>query len=320
MATTNVPPGYQISLTPAKRTDSLYNTFIQDEIRVADRLWLTLGAKVEHNAYTGFEYEPSARLAWAPTGRHTFWAAASRAIRQPSHEEVGVNAEVLAYSLGPNAMLETRIVGNPRFRSEELRDYEIGYRTQWTRNVSLDVTAFLSSYRHLGTFEPQVPTFLAGPGGVLVMVPVFADNKGNSTNYGSEVALNWKVNSRWRVEPGYSFLRVNAHLDPTSGDTSLLALAGNAPPHTFQVRSFLNLSSRLQWDHTLYWMQTMPSGSVPSYARLDSRLAWKLGESTEISLVGQNLLRPGSLEFADTYHIVGTPAQRSVFGKITWSF
>jgi len=320
ISNTIVPPGYQISLTPANRTDSLYNTFIQDEIRVADRLWLTLGTKVEHNAYTGFEYEPSARLAWAPTERQTFWAAASRAIRQPSREEIGVIAEVLDYPIGPYTMLETRVLGNPRFHSEELRDYEIGYRTQWTKNVSLDVTGFLSFYRHLGTVEPQSPIVQAGPAGIVVIVPVLSDNKGSSTNYGTEIALNWKVSTRWRVEPGYSFLRVNTHLDPTSGDTSLITLGGNAPPHTFQVRSLLNLSSRLQWDHTLYWMQKMPNGLTPSYARLDSRIAWKLGESTEISLVGQNLLRPRTVQFGDTFNLLGTPAQRSVFGKITWSF
>jgi iron complex outermembrane recepter protein len=319
-ATTAVPTGYQISLTPVKRTDSLYNAFIQDEIRAADRLWLTLGTKVEHNAYTGFEYEPSARLAWAPTGRQTFWAAASRAIRQPSREEAGVNAEVLAYPLGPYTMLESRVIGNPHFRSEELRDFEIGYRSQWTKNVSLDVTGFLSFYRHLGTFEPQTPTFLAGPEGVVVMVPIISDNKGSSTNYGTEVAVNWKVNSRWRVEPGYAYLRIDARLDPTSGDTTFLALAGNTPPNTFQVRSFLNLSSRLQWDQTVYWMQRMPNGTIPSYARLDTRLAWKLSGSTEISLVGQNLLRPGIVQFGDTFNLVGTPAPRSVIGKITWSF
>jgi hypothetical protein len=67
-------------------------------------------------------------------------------------------------------------------------------------------------------------------------------------------------------------------------------------------------------------MQKMPNGSVPSYASLDTRLAWKLGESTEISLVGQNLLRPGTVQFGETLNLVGTPAQRSVFGKITWSF
>jgi iron complex outermembrane receptor protein len=320
MSTTAVPPGYQLSLTPAKRTDTLYNAFIQDEIRVADRLWFTLGTKIEHNDFTGFEYEPSARIAWTPTSRQTFWAAASRAIRQPSVEEVSVSGETLVSPLGPYTTLETRVLGNPRFRSEELRDFEIGYRAQWTKSVSLDITGFLSLYRHLGTIEPQIQTVLAVPGGILVLAPVLTDNKGSSTDYGSEVALNWKVNSRWRIEPGYSFLRIEAHLDPTSADTSLVTLAGNAPPHTLQFRSFLNLSSKLQWDHTLYWMQKLPNGSIPSYARLDSRLAWKLNESMEFSLVGQNLLRPGIVEFGETFNLVATPAQRSVFGKITWTF
>jgi hypothetical protein len=45
-----------------------------------------------------------------------------------------------------------------------------------------------------------------------------------------------------------------------------------------------------------------------------------LGERTEISLVGQNLLRPRSLEYADSFQIVAAQARRSVFGKITWAF
>jgi outer membrane receptor protein involved in Fe transport len=128
------------------------------------------------------------------------------------------------------------------------------------------------------------------------------------------------VNSRWRVEPGYAFLRVRPRLDPTSGDTTFLNLAVNTPLNTLRVRSFLNLSSKLQWDQTLYWMQKVPNGTIPSYARVDSRLAWRVNDATEFSLVGQNLLRPGIVEFGDTFNLVATPAQRSLFGKITWTF
>jgi hypothetical protein len=45
---------------------------------------LTLGSKVEHNDYTGFEAQPSARLAFYKDDRQTLWAAASRAVRTPS--------------------------------------------------------------------------------------------------------------------------------------------------------------------------------------------------------------------------------------------
>ncbi|HEX2099678.1 MAG TPA: TonB-dependent receptor plug domain-containing protein, partial [Candidatus Synoicihabitans sp.] len=62
----------------------LYSAFIQDEISFSDpRLKMALGAKFEHNDYTGFEIQPGWRASWS-TGDHAFWAAVSRAVRTPS--------------------------------------------------------------------------------------------------------------------------------------------------------------------------------------------------------------------------------------------
>ena len=45
----------------------VFSALLQDEFTlVKDRLRLTLGTKVEHNDYTGFEMQPSARLLWTP--------------------------------------------------------------------------------------------------------------------------------------------------------------------------------------------------------------------------------------------------------------
>ena len=53
-----------LAFLPAKLTRRLYSGFIQDEIQLAgDRLRLTIGSKFEHNDYTGFEVQPSVRLA-----------------------------------------------------------------------------------------------------------------------------------------------------------------------------------------------------------------------------------------------------------------
>ncbi len=92
--TTYLPVGYEISATPPRRVDPLYSAFFQDEIKIASNVWLTLGSKIEHNAYTGFEYEPNARISWAPDARQTLWASASKAIRQPSRLETGVGLEL----------------------------------------------------------------------------------------------------------------------------------------------------------------------------------------------------------------------------------
>jgi len=40
----------------------------------------------------------------------------------------------------------------------------------------------------------------------------------------------------------------------------------------------------------------------------------------EISLVGQNLLRPRTLEYGDSSGVLGTDAVRSVYAKIAWRF
>src|SRR6185437_781654 len=70
---------------PAKKMLHLYSLFVQDKITlVNDQLYFTLGSKLEHNDYTGFEYSPSGRLAWTPAERQMIWAAVSRAVRTPS--------------------------------------------------------------------------------------------------------------------------------------------------------------------------------------------------------------------------------------------
>ncbi|MBZ5728476.1 MAG: TonB-dependent receptor plug domain-containing protein [Acidobacteriia bacterium] len=317
--TSGLPPGYEVALTPPIKTVPLFSAFFQDEVRVAHALWLTLGSKVEHNAYTGFEYEPNVRLAWAPTYRQTFWAAASRAIRQPSREETGVDIDLLELPVAPGLLAVTRLQGNPHIQSEELRDYEAGYRTQWTRRVSLDLTTFLSFYRHLGTEETAAPVFVPGlPPHLDIALTV--GNKGRSVNYGGEAALNLSVTSRWRISPSYSQLHINFRVDPSSTDQQGFVLAEDAPRHMFQIRSFWNVSRKLEWDHTLYWAQSLPHETIPSHARLDSRIAWKVGERTEIGVVGQNLLRPRFREFEETFQIAGTEVERSVYGKITWTF
>src|SRR3989442_5152609 len=74
-----------LAFLPPHKTRQKFSDFAQDEIAlVKDRLHLTLGAKIEHNEYTGFEYQPSGRLAWKVTQRQTVWGAISRAVRTPS--------------------------------------------------------------------------------------------------------------------------------------------------------------------------------------------------------------------------------------------
>ena len=148
-----VRPSETVSMAQPTRTDPLYSAFLQDEIRLTPELWLTVGSKFEHNSYTGFEYEPSARLAWTPGSRNEVWAAASRAIRQPARVEDGIRVELSSIPLDANTVVDVRLNGNANFRSEELRDFEAGYRAQWTPETLAGrngVCKFLSQAVDLG--------------------------------------------------------------------------------------------------------------------------------------------------------------------------
>ncbi len=74
-----------IDFLPRHLTDQVYSGFVQDEIPLVNRqLWLTVGSKLEHNNYTGFEVQPTARLLWRATPRQSFWSSITRAVRTPS--------------------------------------------------------------------------------------------------------------------------------------------------------------------------------------------------------------------------------------------
>jgi outer membrane receptor protein involved in Fe transport len=223
------------------------------------------------------------------------------------------------FPLGPDVIQVLRLTGNPNLKAEEIRDYEVGYRSELTKTLSLDVATFLSFYRSLETTEPGTPGIVPGSP-VQIIIPATFENKARATNYGGEVSLNWNANSRWRISPGYSYLHANLYRDPSSQGSLTSSIATDFPQNTFQIRSLVNLSRRMDFDQSLYYTARLPGGNIPGHARLDLRLSRRIGESTEVSLVGQNLLRSRSLEYGDSAHLVGTQTVRSVYGKITWRF
>jgi len=306
-----------VSFSPQRRADSLFSAFVEDEVRLTDTIWATVGSKLERNSYTGFEFEPSVRLAWLPGARTTVWASAARAIQEPSRFFTGINVNIAQIPLGPGLTGEVWSHGNPDLLATEMRDYELGSRTQLSKSLSLDAATFLSFYRDLPTDEP-LPWSFSGPG--QVQIPYVYANKARAENYGGELAVNWSVNRRWRIRPSYSLLRVNVHLDPSSQDTSHTEWAGTSPEHILQTGSMLNLPWRLAFDQSVSWQSRLAGANVPAHTRVDARLSRRFGESAEISVVGQSLLQPRFLEFTDSYGTTATEVPRSIYAKLTWTF
>jgi len=97
-------PTLRIVFTPQDRNLHLFSSFVQDEITVRpERLQLSLGARVEHNDYTGFGFQPSARMVWTPDGRNMVWGAISSADRTPSRSDTDIRVNYAALP-GPGNM------------------------------------------------------------------------------------------------------------------------------------------------------------------------------------------------------------------------
>jgi iron complex outermembrane receptor protein len=323
----NTTPGYAATYTPAGRRDSLFSAFLQDDIRLTNSLSLTLGSKFEHNSYTGFEYEPSAQLVWNLNNRQAFWASASRAIRQPSRADFDLNVYVATFPAGTGVGV-VELLGNPRRKAERLNDFELGYRAQISKQLSLDVAAFSSYYYGLQTQEPLQPIYdtTRFPGAqpsLRVVVPLLFDDRAHAHNYGAEIFASWSITRRWQLSPGYSYLQMHVAGDPTSQDSSAGAIAYESPKHQFQFHSLLNLTRRVEWDTALYHVGQLVdtgNGPTPSYLRLDTRIGWRVGESLEFSVTGQNLQWSAHAEYHDAFAVLHSLAQRSVIGKVTFRF
>jgi diguanylate cyclase (GGDEF)-like protein/PAS domain S-box-containing protein len=307
-----------LQVNPTRRTDSLFAGFAQDEIQIKPSLFLTVGSKIEHNAFTGFEYEPGVQLVWEKSAHQSLWASAARAIREPDTTEHDVQLHDIGLVPVPGVGAAVLVLkGNPALGVERMNDFEIGYRSQLNSRTSLDITGFLSYYGDLVTYESGAPAFASGA----FVIPVTPENLGKARDYGLEVFGGWQATSRWKISPGFSLLRMHLAGEPVTKDLGFLADGGDSPKQQFEIRSLLNLRRNLEWDSSLKYVASLGTQNIPAYARLDLRLGWKLGESTELSLSGQNLTSRRHFEFFDNSGLfTASEIARSVFGKLTWRF
>ncbi len=316
--------GYEMVFGSGHRVDTLVSTFFQDQILLTRKLSLTLGSKFEHNDYTGFEYEPSAQLVWTPARHQTVWASASRAIRQPSWLDISSDLVAASVPLPDGSVGLVKIFGNPQVQAEELRDLEIGYRSQLLKNLSFDITGFNSYYRNLETYAPAAPFFQPLPLPGYLVLPSYYGNLGRAHDYGIDFSASWDPAPWWRLSPGFSMLHMDTAVAGSSG-AQLVSSPGNSPKYQAQIRSQFNFPKGWEWDTSAYYVSALGSGivntaPVPSYTRLDTRVGWSATEHVQFSVAGQNLLTPRHIEFLDGYQVVPTYVERNVVGRITWRF
>jgi iron complex outermembrane receptor protein len=289
-----------LAFLPAHVARQWFTAFAEDEIALlADRIHVTVGTKLEHNDYTGWEIQPGGRVSWTLSPATTLWAAVSRALRTPSR----IDREFFAPGQPPYFL-----AGGPNFQSEEHLSYELGYRRQWGP-AALSVATFYGRYHGLRSIEPENPPAAS---------PVIIGNGQDGESYGAELTANYRVSERWRLRAGYTEQRIHIWAIPGSADTSRGASESRSPDRQLLLRSSVEMPGHLRLDAGFRYVSEIANQALPAYTELNARLTWQPSPALDLSVIGQNLLHEHHAEF-------GTPAARrdivrGVYAMAEWRF
>jgi iron complex outermembrane recepter protein len=301
----------------------MFGGFAQDEIAlIPERLYLTVGTKLEHNYYSGFGVMPTARVAYELAEHQVLWAAVSRALRTPAERDAAVRINTAGFNLPNGTPAVVAVLGNPRFKDERLTAYELGYRTALRSRASLDLAAYYNDYDHQQTTEPAAPFFEAAPVPPHLVLPLTYQNLMHGEEHGIELSAKWKMTDRWTISSGYDFARIHLHADALSQDTEDGPNTEGSDPHMHaQIRSHVDLTPALGWDTSAYFTDRLIFHRVPAYTRVDTGLSWRWTEDVSVSVFGQNLVKDQHLEFIDDNGATrSTLVKRSAYAKISWRF
>ncbi len=298
-----------IVIDTPEELDQLFAVLLQDEITVTDDLKVTFGTKVEHNIYTDFEFEPSARAIYSISEKSNVWTAVSRAVRTPSRIES--DATILGAASAPAVF--TLATPSHDLDAEKLIAYEAGYRNQMLDKLSFDMSVFANHYDDLitYTFGPTV----IDHGFPTVKLPV--RNALSAESHGVETAADFRITDWWKMHGAYSLAQLDIHppSDTTVTDIGLEPFLekGFARQYAFLEQGF-NLPGQVEFTAMVYY--TGAFGHVKSVTTMDLNLT-KIINDWEISLIGQNLFIPHHLE---SNQVAATQVERGGYVKVKREF
>jgi iron complex outermembrane receptor protein len=304
---------FTTQLVPAARTTHLITAFAQDEITLRpDRWYLTLGAKLERNDFSGGELQPNVRVLWTPGPRHTVWSALSRAVRIPSRLDADIRFVAQVIPGTPPAIV--RFDGNEAFDSEELVALEGGWRGELRAGVSLDLSVYYSWYDRLRSVAPLAPT--SSDGSVVRPFEVRNDLTGHA--WGGTLVANWRASRRVHIQGSYTFLDTDVALrdDAPAGSTPNVN-PGYNPEHQAFLRSSLTLPDGVELDAMLRYVGELSSPLISDYLQADARVGWRVRPGLTLALVGRDLLAARHPEFSS---LPQREIQRRAELQVEWRF
>ncbi|MEO5774726.1 MAG: TonB-dependent receptor [Sphingomicrobium sp.] len=320
-----------LSLDPESATERWVSSYVQDDISlVPNRLRLTLGAKLEHNSFTGVEFQPNARLFYRPDPAFAVWASVSRAARTPSRYERGGTLDVAI--LAPNTQNNPsplpqrfRLIGSANRPSAIVKAFEAGLRWDFVPGWTMDLAAYRNKYDRLPTpiTAAVVPIMVPGvPFPVAIQVDSLLAGRAKASTRGGEFSLTGKIAPWWQLALSWSHFKYSIPNDPATGQPYRLIVGLNGSPRDqLKIRTGIDLPGEVSVNGSLRRVSALGVANIPAYTEVDLKVTHQPMAGLDLSLIGQNLIHKRHLEFSE----FGYPAPlsyvpRSVAAEVRYRF
>lgn len=240
------------------------DVFLSWEWDLPANLRLTLGGNVGHfdgKNKRGTDIQPDVRLAWVPNSESIVWLGASGS-DEPDRK------------VPRSGIIVTR-------KSSDLIAYELGARRRFGDRLLVDATLF--DYE---ISDQESDSYIDPGSGVRLY-----RHDGRTSAFGGELAVTWNPLQNLRCTAFAA--TTQAHTRHFAADYT--SLEREIP----KTRTGLTIGWEpirgVEIDSNVLYVER--HNDVPTWWRVDLRLAWRITERTTVELVGQNLTDPHHIEY-----------------------
>ena len=291
---------------------------------------LKVNGTVRLDKHQNFKYlvSPAGSIVYQPSKNNFFRATISSAIRNPT-----LTDQYLNYNVGP-AILRGNINGVsglydagsfvdflnsglkdtlqlieiPAIQPENVRTFELGYRTTLFDALYLDFGYYFSRYKNFIGFEfgidADIPDGVSTPSNVTVF-RVSSNARDIVTTQGFSAGFSYYFAKLYQVRGNYSFNQLN-----TQSDDPIIP-AFNTPKHKYNVglsgrNITINPGFKIEnvgFSLNYKWIQGFLfegspqfTGLVPTYNLVDAQINWKSSFNTTFKLGASNILNNRSFQ------------------------
>jgi len=300
---------------------NLYALFLEDEIRLGEKLRLIAGGRYDHHPLVKGHFSPRGTLLYTPASDHTIRLSVAKAYRNPSL------LESYWESMIPLDFFTLVGRGNRDLDSEGITSFEAGYQTTFLKRTTLGVNLFYNEY------SDQIYGAMAGP-------PDFVTsfvNGGDAWGVGGELDLNVAVTKWLSVFANYSYQRITDKED--NPFTRLVneqdRVRHDSPTHKvnagtrMKFANGLSTNLLLHWADGSEWLTSDLSGNeylvrTDPYLIFNTRIGYLFWQDrAEASLYVYNLFNDRHFEYPAGINLPDAssdPVGRKIFLKLHYRF